>query len=476
MTGTASTPHAAEWHADARALPAWAPGARVKHAQGRLRGLDGLRALAILGVVLYHGDLAWFPGGYLGVDLFFVLSGFLVTALLLEERIWCGTIDLAGFYARRLRRLFPALAAMLAVLWVVVPWCAPDAQLRLLSDIPAALFYVANWWFIQNEGSYFDFIGRPPLLQHLWSLAIEEQFYLIWPLLLAAGLAVTRYRAALFATLVALTVTGWMAVLAIHQGLPMEGDPSRLYFGSDTHCMGLFVGAALAGVIRPWGWRVQHPGHALFVAREGVGLLGLAGILAAFALAAEHGPWLYRGGFLVFALCSLALLQAVLMTHSLLGRLFEWSLLRWIGRRSYALYLWHWPVFMLTRPGLDTPLSGALNLILRLVLVALLAELSHRLIEAPAMRLGPRTRIARGSIYVFPRRMLLGGLLLGAPAVGALVLSGTANPTTSRPLAHVPKDVAEAMGLVEGGPTRVVIEKPVEAVKEVSLEIRKSVV
>lgn len=470
MTGTASTPPAAEWHADARALPAWAPGARGMHAHGRLRGLDGLRALAILGVVLYHGDLAWFPGGYLGVDLFFVLSGFLVTALLLEERIWCGTIDLAGFYARRLRRLFPALAAMLGVLWVVVPWCAPDAQLRLLSDIPAALFYVANWWFIQNEGSYFDFIGRPPLLQHLWSLAIEEQFYLLWPLLLASGLAVTRSRTALFATGVAAAATGWMAVLAMRNGLPMEDDPSRLYFGSDTHCMGLFVGAALAGVVRPWGWRLQHPGYGLFVAREGLGLLGLAGILAAFAFAAEHGPWLYRGGFLIFALCGLALLQAVLMAHSWLGRIFEWSPLRWIGRRSYALYLWHWPVFMLTRPDLDTPLSGASNLVLRLVLVALLAELSHRLIEAPAMRLGQRTRAARGGGFVFPRRMLLGGLLLGAPAVGALVLSSTADSTVSRPLAHVPQDVAEAMGLIEGGPTRVVIEKRVEAVRKVSLQ------
>ena len=447
--------------------PAWAPGARGTASGGRLHGLDGLRALAIAGVVFYHGDLSWLPGGYLGVDLFFVLSGFLVTSLLLEERLWAGHIDLTGFYARRLRRLFPALAFMLAVLWVTVPWVAPDAFPRLQDDAFASLLYVANWWFIQNEGSYFDFIGRPPLLQHLWSLAIEEQFYLLWPAILTLGLAGARRRVALTGALIACAATLWMTWLAVRGGYPDNADPSRLYFGTDTHCIGLFVGAALAGLFRPWGWRAHQPGHRLFMLREGLGLAGLLGLLCAFGLAAEHLSWLYRGGFLLVAFCSALLIQAVLMKHSRLGWFFERSPLRWVGQRSYALYLWHWPVFMLTRPGLDTPVTGASNLVLRILLVGLMAELSHRLIEEPLMRKRPARGTSRHAILAPYRRALLISLLFGAPAVAAYVLAGAGASERTPPLARLPGDIAEAMGLANGGPTRVFI-----STREVSPDYR----
>ena len=458
MTGT-SIAYSAAGRGHVHLPPAWAPGTRGTAAVGRLRGLDGLRALAIIGVVLYHGDLSWLPGGYLGVDLFFVLSGFLVTSLLLEERLWAGSIDLSGFYVRRFRRLFPALAFMLAVLWVTVPWLAPDASQRLQEDALASVLYVANWWFIQNGGSYFDFIGRPPLLQHLWSLAIEEQFYLVWPAALSLGLAGTRHRVARVAALIACGACIWMAWLATRGGYPEHADPSRLYFGTDTHCMGLFVGAALAGLFRPWGWSASQPGRALYVLREGLGLAGLLGLLAAFVIAAEHLAWLYRGGFLLVALCAALLIQAVLMQHSKLGWFFERRLLRWVGQRSYALYLWHWPVFMLTRPGLDTPVTGTLNLALRILLVLLMAELSHRLVEAPLMRTPP----SRKALIAPYRRALLVSLLFGAPAVAAYVLSGASERTP--PITRLPGDIVEAMGLANGGPTRVVIRPRETAVR-----------
>lgn len=467
MTGTAIEFSAAGRESIVHAPPAWAPGTRGAVSAGRLRGLDGLRALAIAGVVLYHGDLSWLPGGYLGVDLFFVLSGFLVTSLLLEERLWAGEIDLSGFYARRLRRLFPALAFMLAVLWLTVPWVAPDAFPRLEDDAFASLLYVANWWFIQNEGSYFDFIGRPPLLQHLWSLAIEEQFYLIWPAILTLGLAGARRRVAVVGALIACAASLWMAWLAMRGGYPDNADPSRLYFGTDTHCTGLFVGAALAGLFRPWGWRAHQPARTVFLLREGMGLAGLLGILCAFGMAAEHLAWLYRGGFLLVALCSALLIQAVLMQHSRLGWFFERGLLRWVGQRSYALYLWHWPVFMLTRPGLDTPVTGMANLVLRLVLIALMAELSHRLIEAPIMRKRPARTASRRVLIAPYRRALLISLLFGAPAVAAYVLSGAGAIERTPPLARLPGDIAEAMGLANGGPTRVFI-----SAREVSADYR----
>jgi peptidoglycan/LPS O-acetylase OafA/YrhL len=421
-----------------------------------------MRALAILGVLLYHGDLAWFPGGFLGVDLFFVLSGFLVTALLLEEAGELGGINIPAFYARRLRRLFPALAALLLVLLAVVPFIAPDAHRRTDQDALPALLYAANWWFIFNEGSYFDFIGRPPLLQHLWSLAIEEQFYLLWPCALMLILQVgNRRTVGLVALATALLSTGWMWQLAMLADLPEQGDPSRLYFGTDTHCMGLFVGAALAAFTRPFGNAHRPLPGGLVLARDFLGFAGLAVLVLAFLLIGEQQPALYRGGFLVVACAAAAVLFAVLSPGSLLAWILERPALQWLGQRSYGLYLWHWPVFMLTRPDLDTPLNGVANLVFRLLLVGLIAELSYRLVENP-IRNGSFLRLfgaGLGMAAHVRRRLVFGVLIVGAPGVAALVLQNASeHPSPQGLRGHgIPSDIAEAMGIAKGGPLQVTV-------------------
>lgn len=429
----------------------------------RLAGLDGIRALAILGVLLYHGDLAWLPGGFLGVDLFFVLSGFLVTALLLQEHELRGLIAISAFYARRLRRLFPALAVLLLVLLALVPLVAPDAHRRTDQDALPALLYAANWWFIFNEGSYFDFIGRPPLLQHLWSLAIEEQFYLLWPCLLVAILHIgSRRTVGILAVLIALLSTGWMWHLARLGGLPEQGDPSRLYFGTDTHCMGLFIGAALAAFTRPFDSAPTPLPSGLVLSRDFLGFAGLAVLVLAFVLTGEQQPALYRGGFLVVACAAAAVLFAVLSPGSLLAWILERPVLQWLGQRSYGLYLWHWPVFMLTRPDLDTPLNGVANLVFRLLLVGLIAEVSYRLVETP-IRNGSFLRLFGTGLGLAAhgrRRLVFGVLIVGAPGVAALVLQNASEHPSPQGLRGqgIPADIAEAMGIAHGGPLQVTVD------------------
>jgi peptidoglycan/LPS O-acetylase OafA/YrhL len=225
---------------------------RAAGEMGYLPGLDGLRAIAIIGVLLYHAGIDWVPGGFLGVDVFFVLSGFLITSLILEEYDRAGRIDFKRFYIRRARRLLPAVFVLLIAVGIAVLLLYRDALSAFREDALATLLYLNNWWYIVVDQSYFESMGRPPLLKHLWSLSVEEQFYLIWPavalLLVRRGGRPLVRRVAIF---LAVASTAWMAYLAIRGGYPVDADPSRAYFGTDSHMMGLLIGAALATVWRP---------------------------------------------------------------------------------------------------------------------------------------------------------------------------------------------------------------------------------
>ncbi|HEX9316066.1 MAG TPA: acyltransferase, partial [Actinomycetota bacterium] len=233
------------------ARPPWSPAPEPAPSSGARRyrpGLDGLRALAVIGVLLYHAGVHWVPGGFLGVDLFFVISGYLITSLLIAEVERTGTISFAGFFRRRGRRLLPALGLLLVVTTVALVLFWPDEVAKVRGDIVASFGYVTNWWFIVHHQSYFQATGRPSPLQHLWSLAVEEQFYLVWPAtvgLLLAGSAATRrlklVAAAAFGGAVA--STAWMAVIAVSHNVPYGADASRVYFGTDTHAMGVLLGS-----------------------------------------------------------------------------------------------------------------------------------------------------------------------------------------------------------------------------------------
>ena len=365
-------------------------GAGAGHpAAPRLPGLDGLRAVAVLAVIAYHLEPGVLPAGFLGVDLCFTISGFIITALLLREFEHTGSLALRAFWNRRVRRLVPPTFAMVAVVVVLTPVLAPDAVVRLRADVPAALAYLSNWWQLASEQSYFEAWGRPPLLQHLWSLAVEEQYYLAWPLL-AVGLLRAGGRRALGGTALALALasTAWMA--RVHAGLPPGADPSRAYLCTDTHAMGLLLGSALACAARPWAARGPLPGVD---ALAGAAVLGLAAMM--FGL---HGAsaFLYQGGFLLAAWLTALLVLAGLQPATVVQRVLESGFMRWAGTRSFALYLWHWPVVVWWRRPSGPDGLEALGVTLGcLAAIAVAAELSFRLVEEPLRRPG-RNGIGRG--------------------------------------------------------------------------------
>ena len=435
---------------------------------GYLPGLDGIRALAVVGVLLYHADLTWITGGYLGVDVFFVLSGFLITSLILEEFDRSGRIDFAKFYLGRARRLLPALLLMLAAVAVAAAFFYRDAASQVRADTIASLFYVNNWWYIFSEGSYFEFIGRPPMLKHLWSLAVEEQFYLAWP---AIAYLVTRRLGrrglGLVALVLALASTAWMISMSVNNGFPEYADPSRAYFGTDSHAMGLLIGAALATFWRPGRLRSDIPrGGRVIITIAGVS--AFLGVVAFFVLVGEFTPWMYQqGGFLLLAIVVAALIALATHPASPLGGWLGTQPWRYLGQRSYGLYLWHWPIFMITRPGLDIPLDGIPLLVLRLTLTIAIAELSFRFVEMPIRR-GAIDRWVRAwrasSGLERARRTRRGAGVVTATIAAVLavgmVLSTAPAPTAAEGLAA---DVVEAMGIASGGPTEVSLDDDTDA-------------
>jgi peptidoglycan/LPS O-acetylase OafA/YrhL len=349
-------------------------------AHARLPGLDGLRGVAVLAVIGYHLNLGHFlPAGFLGVDIFFTVSGFIITALLLQEHAQTGRIDFKAFYLRRARRLFPAALALLLVLVALTPLLLPAALVRLREDLPAAFLYASNWWQIVAQQSYFEAMDQPRLLQHLWSLAIEEQYYLLWPLA-ALGLLQRGSRTGLgvAAGLLAIASTGWMAWLyAMHID---GGDPSRVYLGTDTHWMGLLAGSALAAWWNPWKIRLASPAgdEVLNLA----GTAALAGLVWSMAEIHEGMRGLYQGGFLWVAVLTCAVIAAATREGTWVDWMLSTRPMRWLGARSYSLYLWHWPVVVWLQPA---PQAQALELAgvtaVRLALTLVCAEASYRWVE-----------------------------------------------------------------------------------------------
>ena len=455
MTEDLRTGAATPWHLDR---------GRRSGEMGYLPGLDGIRAIAILGVLLYHADLDWLPGGFLGVDVFFVLSGFLITSLILEQFDRTGHLDFGRFYLGRARRLLPALMLLLAVCGVLVATIYRDAAFQFARDALASVFYVNNWHYIFSEQSYFEFIGRPPLLQHLWSLAVEEQFYLVWPAI--AYLVVRRLgRRGVSAVAVGLAIasTLWMAVLAAANGYPELADPSRAYFGTDSHAMGLLVGAALATIWRPGRVRTSVPPMARGVLLT-AGIGAIVAIAAFYSLVGEYTPWLYRGGFLLLAMVVALLIVAASHPALPLGRALGSQPWRYIGQRSYGLYLWHWPVFLVTRPGLDTPLDGIALFVVRMALTFGIAELSFRFVEMPIRRGAidrwvQRLRASRGEERTRLRMGAAAGAALTATGVFVLTAALITVPRATADQGLAP-DVAAAIGVASGGPTEVSLDEP----------------
>jgi len=399
-------------------------------------GLDGLRALAVAGVVLYHAGVSWMPGGFLGVDVFFVLSGYLITSLLLAERHRKGRVGFKAFWMRRARRLLPAVLLVVFVCLLAASTIARDDLARTRGDALASLVYLTNWHLIAASHSYFNAFGRPSLLQHLWSLAVEEQFYLFWPLLLMGSLKLLGRRYT-----VVLTVLLALASTALMWGLyDPNQDPSRVYYGTDTRAATLLVGALLAFAWPLGGFRDEVSRRAARVL-DGVGCVALLAVLALFVRVQDYDPWLYRGGFLLVALCTAVLIAVVVHPASFLGRALGTRMLRWIGVRSYGIYLWHWPVMMLSRPGIDVPWRGTFVVLAQIAVTVGLAALSYRYVEMPVRGGSAQRRLRAWLDGHTPRErlrwtagslaglVLVLGLTLGLPAPGGTgVGSATATP------------------------------------------------
>jgi peptidoglycan/LPS O-acetylase OafA/YrhL len=441
--------------------PARDPLRDVERHLPRLTGIDGLRAIAVAAVLVFHAGLA-LPGGFLGVEVFFVISGYLITGLLLVE--WTATrrISLRRFWFRRARRLLPALFAVLLATLAFAVVVLPDEVARLRSDAAAAAAYVSNWYLVLGEQSYFETADRQSPLLHLWSLAVEEQFYVVWPVVLAVGLAVLRRRGMLLLTIAgAVASAAWMASL-----FDPATDPSRVYYGTDTRLTGLLLGAALAFVWVPSG-EERSPAEPTAGRRAWPGRVADAAVLAGAAvlgwafLALDGGaPLLYQGGFVVVGLATLAMIAGAVHPDGWLGRrVLELAPLRWLGTRSYSVYLWHWPIFAVTRPGIDVELDGPVLLAIRLVATGVLAELSYRLVEQPIRRgaIGrawqrwreEAWRAAPGGRSPVRTRLAMLATVGVLSVSGLLATVATASPP-GRP-SYLPVD--DVSGVIDGKPT-----------------------
>ncbi len=494
--------------------------------QRYMPGLDGLRAIAVLAVIAYHLGVSWLPGGLLGVGVFFTLSGYLITDLLLTSWRSTGTLQLRTFWVHRARRLLPALFVMLPVVIVWVALADPHELGALQGQAIASVFYVANWWLIAQHVSYFARFGPPSPLGHLWSLSVEEQFYLVWPWLLALGLAaVTRWRRSAVAgsrsavagsrsavagsgaavagsgagravapaggvavgagswpaggvavarvavaggvaasrvvaparrgadlhalgnllsgrtlhagagepaarvTAPGVVGSGSLAALAVatvvlaaasavemallyHPGF----NPSRLYDGTDTRAFGLLLGAALA-MLWPSRELSERIGGGARLALEALGVAGLAGIGVLMWQTDQYSPFLYPYGMVLLSLATVMVVAAVAHPATRVGRALGWAPLRWVGSRSYAIYLWHYPVIILTDPKGSAP-PGVIRDLAQVAVTLALAELSWRLVETPA-RSGrvPGIQWRRPKPFARPRP----GMVLVAVSVSAVI-------------------------------------------------------
>jgi peptidoglycan/LPS O-acetylase OafA/YrhL len=342
-----------------------------------------LRAIAVAAVVLYHLGISWIPGGFLGVDLFFVISGYVITRLILDSINQSSALDLRAFYAARIRRIYPGFLFMVISTIIFIGVWAPEAIKRFLSDLPYALSGTINWALVARNQDYFETIGRPPLLQHTWSLAVELQFYLIWPIIL---LTVLKYfgkkNIARIALIIAIISGTALFLVSLQLDQSNSAKVSHIYFGTDTHSLGLFLGSALAVSWIPQNLSANITRRAQDVI-DGIGVVGLLGLISIFLFIDESNASLYQIAFPLAGIFGCLVIISLVHPASRFAPIISTAPFRWIGQRSYGIYIWHWVIFQVTRPSVD--LSGetwALYLA-RVLLVLALADISLRWVEIP---------------------------------------------------------------------------------------------
>jgi peptidoglycan/LPS O-acetylase OafA/YrhL len=435
-------------------------GNQVPTDPSRVTPLDGMRAVAVTAVILYHAEPTWAIGGYFGVDVFFVLSGYLITSLLLREWQRTGGIALRAFWGRRARRLLPALFLMLAVVGLVaVLWPQVLGSPSLVADTVATMGYVANWHLLAAHTGYFATVTNPSALLPTWSLAIEEQFYLVWPvvLLILVGALHRRHRqrtreddGASSVAVVAVVAIVAAAASALLMALltPIGSDSvNRSYYGSDTRAQGLLVGAALAALCLWWGpVRTMRGRRALSV----LGITGGVGIVVMFRAVAETSVLTFHGGFALLALGTAALIACVsLIPDHPFATALSFQPLPYLGQISYGMYLWYWPVLLLFTSE-RTHLSGLSLLVCRMVIVVAIASASFHLIETP---------IRRGALARWRSWVAVSMAAVLVPLL-PLVVPTLATQSSTAQAAGSPQHVAEAAlpySAASASPVRILI-------------------
>lgn len=354
----------------------------VKTNHRYISGLDGLRAISVIAVILYHLHVSGIVGGYLGVTIFFVLSGYLITDLLVNEYEKYGTINLKSFWIRRFRRLIPALFTMLILIGFWITLFQRSFLVGLRSEILAAASYISNWFYVVQEHSYFTKFSPPSPLQHMWSLAVEEQFYIIWPLILIVSLSFIRKKEKF-----SLWILGGAIASAIMMAImftPGE-DPSRVYYGTDTRAFSLLIGAVLA-FLWPSGKLKEKVTDEAKKLLNGAGAGSFFILLLMFIFMHEEGPFLYYGGMLLASIVTAILIATIVHPASHIGDILSFKPLLWVGVRSYGIYIWHFPLVVLMGAGVDGVDIPLWKTFFIIGLTLLLAELSWRFVEDPVRK------------------------------------------------------------------------------------------
>ena len=389
---------------------------RLQHPPRYLPGLDGLRAISVIGIIIYHLNAQWLSGGFLGVDTFFVISGYLITSLLLFEYENYGRIDLVTFWLKRFKRLIPAMLFVVLFSVIYVVFFEPEILKAIKGDAVAALIYVSNWWYIFQDIDYFDQF-KPMPLKHLWSLAVEEQFYIFYPLVLLAFLKILKRKkwVVIAFFIVSLLSAFWM----FHLSAP-EANNARTYFGTDTRLQTLLLGVIFAFIWPAFKLKAE-PAKTSRLTVDILGSVALVGLLTLFFIVNEQQFWLYSGGFYVISLLTLFIIASVVQPKGQLAKVMGNPLFVYIGKRSYSLYLWHFVIITFLHKHFVAGQYPFYVYLLDIALTFMMAEISYHFIETPFRRHGLR------AFYLKEARitsMIRTPFILAAVVMVALVLAG----------------------------------------------------
>ncbi|TOZ53232.1 acyltransferase family protein [Staphylococcus pseudintermedius] len=346
-------------------------------------GLDGVRAVAVIAIIIYHLNPQWLSGGFLGVDTFFVISGYLITSLLLTEYHNTGKIKLMSFWLRRVKRLIPAVLFLVMGVIVLSLIFMPTEIQKVRADSIAAIFYVSNWWYIMQNVDYFEQFAVQPL-KHLWSLAIEEQFYLVFPIVLLSLFSFIRRLKSIRIIFLILLVISMIAMMVLY--VPNE-NVARVYFGTDTRIQTLLMGVLLALVWPPFQLKAKV-NRQMRTMIDTAGVVGLAILFICFKFVSETNSILYYGGFFLISTVTLLVIASSVHPSGYFAKFLGNKVFTFIGSRSYSLYLWHYPIIVLIHHQFVQGQIPPLVYVVEILLMVLMAEFSYKFIEQPFRKEG----------------------------------------------------------------------------------------